>query len=122
MTEEQHTLLLELGALQGRSAASYLREMLDAAMPMLRELMPVLRAAAVHTEQQPEVMAKEAQDAIRAALDGIEDQRDQLNLLELLVGPAGSSASNDVLAGPGTAASGASEDRASKRASGRKRS
>jgi hypothetical protein len=122
MTEEQHALLLELGALQGRSAASYLREMLDGAMPMLRELMPVLRTAAAHTEQQPEVMAKEAQDAIRAALDGIEDQRDQLNLLELLVGPAGSSASNDVLDGPGTGASGASEDRTSKRVSGRKRS
>jgi hypothetical protein len=96
--------------------------MLDGAMPMLRELMPVLRAAAARTEQQPEVMVKEAQDAIRAALDGIEDNRDQLNLLDVLAGHTPVSASNDVLAGAGTAASGASEDRPSQRDSGRKRS
>lgn len=122
LTPEQHSLLLELGALQGRSAASYLREMLDGAMPMLRDLMPVLRTAAAHTEQQPQAMVKEAQEAIRAALDHIEDNRDQLNLLEILAGHTPVSASNDVIDGAGTAPSGARADRPSKRASGRKRS
>lgn len=122
LTPEQHSLLLELGSLQGRSAASYLREMLDGAMPMLRDLMPVLRAAAAHTEQQPQALVKEAQDAIRATLDHIDEHKDQLNLLEVLAGHTPLSASNDALEEAGTGASGASEDRPTKRGNGRKRS
>ena len=45
ITEEQHALLTELAELQGRSSASYLKEMLDAATPLLRDLVPALRLA-----------------------------------------------------------------------------
>lgn len=121
LTNEQHSLLLELGALQGRSAASYLREMLDGAMPMLTAVLPVLRAAAQQTEQQSQELVKQAQEAIRSSLDSVETQKDQLNLLELLASHTPLSASNDAKAEAGTAASGASEDRPSKRVSGRKR-
>lgn len=48
VTEEQHALLLELARLDPdtRSAASFLRAMLDRATPLLRKTVPVLRAAA----------------------------------------------------------------------------
>lgn len=59
ISEEQHALLMRLGALQGRSAASYLRELLDASTPFLAALMPTLEAAKAgncswqRTKQQP---------------------------------------------------------------------
>jgi len=46
VTAEQHQLLVELGALQGRSAASYVRELVDMATPMFKAVLPVLRASA----------------------------------------------------------------------------
>lgn len=116
-------MLLELGDLQGRSAASYLREMLDAAMPMLRHALPVLRAAAAHEEEQPEALVRQAQEAIRGTLGELEANVDQLNLLELLAGYTPGSASNDVVEGAAATTSGASEDGSTrKRARGRKRS
>jgi len=43
LTEPQRVLLTELGEIQGRSAASYLRELLDGAEPLLRSLLVLLR-------------------------------------------------------------------------------
>lgn len=45
VSEEQHALLADLAKLQGRSSASYLLEMLDAATPLLRSLVPAMREA-----------------------------------------------------------------------------
>jgi hypothetical protein len=46
LTEEQHALLLELAELNGGSAASYLRQMVDQVTPLLRVTVPALRMAA----------------------------------------------------------------------------
>lgn len=46
VTEEQHTLLLELARLRGGSAAGYLRQQLDLSTPLLRAAVPLLRRAA----------------------------------------------------------------------------
>lgn len=48
VTEEQHALLLELARLdpETRSAASFLRQLLDQATPLLRKTVPMMRAAA----------------------------------------------------------------------------
>jgi hypothetical protein len=88
VTPEQHAMLLELGALQERSAASFLREMLDTATPMLAALLPVYRAAAAQQAIQPQAL----QMAIRDALEGVEANRAQLSLLDQLgtVQPANS--------------------------------
>lgn len=64
VTEEQHALLVELSALQGRSSASFLREMLDAATPLLRATVPTLRLAA----QEMEITQVQARDALREPL------------------------------------------------------
>lgn len=80
VTEEQHDLLRELSALQERSAASIIREMLDSAMPMLRALVPIYRQAADAAAKQPEML----QQAIADALSGIEANRAQLDLLALI--------------------------------------
>lgn len=64
VTEEQHRLLLDLGALQHRSAASYLRELLDAATPLLRATLPILQASRSAMEDQPDALQKAAQDAL----------------------------------------------------------
>jgi len=47
---EQHHLLLSLGKLQGRSAASYLRELVDGAQPYLQHLFELEQARALGTE------------------------------------------------------------------------
>ena len=80
VTKEQHDLLTELGKLQGRSAASYLNQALDAAEPMLRALLPVLRQTAETVAQAPQ----ELQEAIRAALLEVDAKTAQLSLLEHL--------------------------------------
>jgi hypothetical protein len=48
VTEEQHALLLELARLDPdtRSAAAFLRALLDQATPLLRKTVPMMRAAA----------------------------------------------------------------------------
>jgi hypothetical protein len=91
VTDLQHALLVELGALQGRSAASFLREMLDAATPMFQAMLPVYRAAAQQEATQPEAL----QLAIKEALSGVEAQRSQLDLLQLLA-ETSTNPSNDV--------------------------
>lgn len=117
LTDEQHSLLLELGQLQNRSASSYLREMLDAAMPMLRSALPIWRAAAQQAEAQPEAL----QQAIRDVLSEVEGQKDQLDLLQLLAGHLPGSASNDSLPDSVATASVASEDDTDRKASRRRK-
>ena len=105
VSTDQHQLLTELAALQGRSSASFLRELLDAAEPMLRAMLPVYRAAAAQVAMQPEAL----QMAIRDALADVDGKRAQLDLLKLLAASEGNSA-ND--AGAETGPSGAREDAA----------
>ena len=90
VTSHQHDLLAELGSLQGRSSASYLREMLDASTPMLEAMLPVYRAAAAQAAMQPEAL----QMAIRDALSSIDTNRAQLDLLRLLEA-SGANSAND---------------------------
>ena len=106
VTDAQHRLLGELGALQGRSAASFLREMLDASTPMLEAMLPIYRAAAAQQAMQPEAL----QTAIRDALAGVEANRAQLDLLEHLAGVQADLANDQGAPVAGAARSGATED------------
>lgn len=105
VTEHQHAVLLELAALQERSAASFLREMLDGAMPMLEAMLPIYRAAALQQAMQPEAL----QNAIRDVLAGVEAGRSQLDFLSALTASEANSA-NDRDGVPDPATSGASEE------------
>lgn len=82
--EEQHALLLRLGALQGRSAASYLRELLDASTPFLAALLPTLEAAKAGELQQAEDQALALETMARALFRDADP--DQLDLLEHIAG------------------------------------
>lgn len=64
VTHEQHALLAQLGKLQGRSSASFLREMLDVAMPFLRASLPVWEAAARDAAEHPGRLLATIQDAL----------------------------------------------------------
>lgn len=90
VTAEQHALLLELAELNGGSAAGYLRQMLDAATPLLRATVPGLRVAAEEmttTKEDVETQLSHMLAALRAA--GINTQ---LDLLEDAPAPAPSRA------------------------------
>lgn len=78
VTLEQHALLLELARLEGRSAASYLRQLLDQTQPVWEALLAVRRAAAEQAATTPELV----QQAIRTALLEIENGKSQLDLLD----------------------------------------
>lgn len=67
VTSEQHSLLLELAALNGGSAASYMRQMLDQATPLLRATVPALRLAA----KEMNATREEASIALKGVLDAI---------------------------------------------------
>lgn len=107
VSKEQHELLMKLGALQGRSASSYLREMLDSAMPMLEAMLPVFEAAAQQVAMQPQALAQ----AIKDALAEVDAKQAQMSLLGLLAGSQAQTA-NDLDPAPGqaTGPSGARED------------
>lgn len=53
VTEEQHSLLVELASLDPsvRSSAGFVRELLDQVTPLLRKTVPLMRAAAEELEQ-----------------------------------------------------------------------
>ena len=84
ISEEQHALLMRLGALQGRSAASYLRELLDASTPFLAALMPTLEAAKAGELQLAEDQATALETMARALFRDADP--DQLDLLEHIAG------------------------------------
>lgn len=65
VTPEQHTLLLQLSRLQNRSAASFLREMLDNVTPLLRASVPLLTTAA----QEIELTRAQAADILRGPME-----------------------------------------------------
>lgn len=67
VSEEQHGLLLELAALNGGSAAGYLRLMLDQATPLLRATVPALRMAA----EEMDATKQEAGAQLRNMLEAI---------------------------------------------------
>lgn len=106
ITSEQHSLLLKLAALEGRSAASYLRQMLDVATPMLEATLPVLEAAAKQAAMQPHALA----EAIKNALLEVDAQKAQLSLLGLLAASPLDPANDEPSPGQTTTASSASED------------
>lgn len=51
VSPEQHRLLLDLGRAQGRSASSYLREVLDGVEPYLRHMLDLEQARAQSVEE-----------------------------------------------------------------------
>lgn len=70
VSQEQRDLLAELGAIQGRSAASYLRELLDMATPLYRSLMPVLRASQDVRDQVSAGIEQRVAELVQQALTG----------------------------------------------------
>jgi uncharacterized protein (DUF1778 family) len=80
VTEDQHQLLMELGELQGRSASSFLREMLELTAPMLKATLTALKTAAAVAEKQPE----EARKILDQAFALPEENDDQPTLLQFL--------------------------------------
>ena len=79
VSEEQHALLMELAELNGGSAAGYLKQMLDAAMPLLRATVPALRMAAQEmntTKADAEKQIEEMLAALRTV--GVNPQLDLL--------------------------------------------
>ena len=80
VSDEQHALLLRLGALQGRSAASYLRELLDASTPFLVALLPTLEAAQAGEERRSAEQAATVEALARSLVQDAD--ANQLDLLE----------------------------------------
>lgn len=75
VTDEQHSLLLELARLRGGSAAGYLRQQLDLSTPLLRAAVPLLRRAA----EESRVYVDEARELLDQPLKllrefGVSDQ------------------------------------------------
>lgn len=67
VTEEQHVLLLELGRLNSRSAASYLRDMVDQITPLLRAVVPMMQAA----ERETEISRDRAQSMLNEVMEAM---------------------------------------------------
>lgn len=77
VTPEQHALLMELAASGGFSAAGFLRLVLDAATPFLREAVPAIRDA--YEDEYPD-LDNELRDVFQAIFYELRDNRfaDQL--------------------------------------------
>ena len=86
VTEEQHKLLLELGALQGSSASAILRSQLDAATPLLRAALPLLRKAAEETAVTQDQAARLLAEPLRLLREAM--PQDELYEAEKVVGRA----------------------------------
>lgn len=104
VSEEQHALLMRLGALQGRSAASYLRELLDASTPFLTALAPTLDAARAGELQAIEHQAAAAEDLARSLFAST--SADQLDLVEHLASVLLSDATGPPSSNTGVSSSG----------------
>jgi ABC-type transporter Mla subunit MlaD len=76
VSEEQHRLLTELAALdpQTRSASSFLRQLLDQVTPLLRNTVPMMRAAS----EEMDAGRSQLREPIRNFVAAI----DQFDLLE----------------------------------------
>jgi len=70
ISPEQHRLLLSLGRSQGRSAASYVRELLDGVEPYLRHMLELEEARAQsleeYTDKVRSISASVLEDTIAA--------------------------------------------------------
>lgn len=86
VTEEQHALLLEIAQLNGGSAAGILRQQLDAATPLLRAALPLLRKAAEESAVPREQAAKLLAEPLRLIRESI--PQDDLYEAEKVVGRA----------------------------------
>jgi len=86
VTEEQHAMLLELAALQGGSASSFLRQQLDAATPLLRAALPLLRKAAEESAIPRAEAARLLAEPLRLLREAI--PQDELYEAEKVVGRA----------------------------------
>ncbi len=76
VTEEQYALLSELAHLdpETRSAAAFLRAMLDQVTPLLRKTVPMMRAAAEELDS--------GRQELRNAVDGFLAELHQADLLD----------------------------------------
>jgi hypothetical protein len=81
VTADQHALLASLGALQGRSAASYVREIVDASTPHLRVLLATLQAASRSTDDLPALLAQVSAEVVRRLEPYDELNHAQLDLI-----------------------------------------
>lgn len=84
MTEEQHALLMEYGRLQGRSASSFLRDLLDASTPLLRQSVPALRMASEELDTRKGDIDRAMRDLTAQARSLGDEAMDQLELLDQL--------------------------------------
>lgn len=91
VTPEQHTLLMRLASLQGRSAASYVRHLVDLATPSLRALLTPLEAAQAEQDALDDGFQYALEQALQEADDDLEAQLeffDPLGIDDALHGPA----------------------------------
>lgn len=87
VTEDQHAILTRLSALQDRSAASFVREIIDTATPLLRVLLATVEAQHETLAAVPEQFAK----AVAQTLSGmLADDPDQLDLVAHIASLVGS--------------------------------
>ena len=77
ITEEQRALLFEMAELEGTSASSFVRGMLDKVTPMLRVAVPMLRQAAKQSELAQAEADRMIGQMFREAVDA-----QQLDLLD----------------------------------------
>lgn len=128
VTPDQHRYLMTLARHQNRSAASLVREMIDAAEPLMRRTAQLLEL----TEEAQSLTREKALDAIKAVLDEMRElagHGDQLDLMNLLPGstppgtavdaPAPSGAREDASTAPpssntGVSSAGPMADRANR--------
>jgi len=80
LTQEQFDILSRMGKLQRRAASSFIRELVDASMPALRAMLPVLEAREKSLAEQPEALQRAAQ-ALLDTFSGMDP--DQLSLLDI---------------------------------------
>ncbi len=83
VSQEQHELLTDLAGLENRSAASYVRQLLDGATPLLRSLRDVMSTI---TPQDGRSVDKLVSEALTGAYA---DDPDQLDLLGHFAATAG---------------------------------
>lgn len=87
VTPAQHELLRKLSDFQGRSAASLVKAMVDAAEPLMVKTVRMLELAD-QAKGQSQKAARDALQAVLEELQALSGDTDQLDLLNLLSGPS----------------------------------
>lgn len=104
VTPDQHRYLMAIARHQNRSAASLVREMIDAAEPLMKRTVHLLEL----TEEANATTRQTALDALKSVLEELSElagTNGQQNLLDLLPGASGGEARAE-----GTGPSAARED------------